>query len=143
MFVRQISVFLENKGGRLAKITRLLAENNVDIRALSLADTADFGLLRLIVGDNEKAVTVLRGANMAVSLTEVLAVEMPDRPGALAEVLALLEEQGQVVEYAYAFVSRESGKAYVILRCMDDTAAETILRNAGIAMLDGDNPSFS
>lgn len=134
--VKQISVFMENKGGRLAMVTRLLSENYVDIRALSVADTADFGILRLIVSDAEKAVRILKEQHIAASSNDVLAVELMDKLGALASVLTLLEEKKRVVEYAYAFITREVGKAYVILRCGDNLAAEAVLREAGIPMLD-------
>src|SRR6266581_5489302 len=99
MKVEQISVFIENKSGRLAEIARLLGEAGINIRALSLADTTDFGILRLIVNDAEKAKAVLKERGFTVSKTEVVAVEIPDRPGGLADLLQVLDEGGINVEY--------------------------------------------
>lgn len=135
MIVKQLSIFMENRAGRLAEIARLLGDAGVNIRALSLADTSDFGILRLIVNDIEKAQRVLREANLTVSLTDVIAVEIPDRPGGLASVLEPLREAGLNVEYMYAFVEKATDKAVVIFRFEDIPAAIAALQRAGISVL--------
>lgn len=116
MQVEQISVFLENKTGRLAEVTRCLAVANVNIRALSLADTSDFGILRLIVNDPAKAKTTLRECGFTVGVNTVVAVEVPDHPGGLDKILTLLEESEINVEYMYAYVRPLSHQAVLIFR---------------------------
>ncbi|MCP3892542.1 MAG: ACT domain-containing protein [Desulfobulbaceae bacterium] len=116
MLVEQIAVFLENKSGRLAEITTVLAENDVNIRALSVADTADFGILRLIVDKVEKAKEVLKDNGFTVGKTNVIAVEVEDKTGGLAKVLQCLHEAGINVEYMYAFVNRTGKNAVLIFR---------------------------
>ena len=135
MKVRQISVFMENRAGRLAEVARLLGKANVNIRALSLADTSDFGILRLIVNDVDKAVSALRGAGHTVSLTDVVAVEIPDKPGGLAGVLETLSQGTVNVEYMYAFVEKTSDKAVVIFRFENADNAVKVLQKAGISIL--------
>ena len=137
MYLQQISIFVENKAGRFAEITELLASKGIDIRALSVADTTDYGIVRLIVNDPEKAAAALREAGMAVSLTEVLAIGMEDRPGGLTKALRLLADNGVSVEYMYAFIGREKNCAYVIARVADNARAEKVLSEAGIPLLDG------
>ena len=110
MKVEQISVFLENKAGRLAEVTRVLGEAGINIRALSLADTTDFGILRLIVDQYDKAREILKDKGFTVGKTEVVAVEVPDRPGGLGLVLQILAASGVNVEYMYAFVQHSGGK---------------------------------
>ena len=111
MKVEQISIFLENKSGRLAEVTTILSEGGVNIRALSLADTADFGILRLIVNDCDRAKEILKSNGFTVGKTEVLALEVPDRPGGLARILRILDGAGINVEYMYAFVNRTGDNA--------------------------------
>ena len=135
MKVKQLSIFLENRAGRLAEIARLIGEARVNIRALSLADTSDFGILRLIVNDVDKALKVLRDSGHTVSLTDVVAVEIPDSPGGLASVLDTLCSASINVEYMYAFVEKATDKAVVIFRFEDVDAAIKILKKAGISML--------
>ena len=135
MKVRQLSVFLENRAGRLAEIVRLLGESGINIRALSLADTSDFGILRLIVNDVARAHSVLREASFTVQLTDVIAVEVPDQPGGLASVLDPLQRAGINVEYMYAFVEKATDKAVVIFRFEEPEAAVNVLRGAGISVL--------
>jgi hypothetical protein len=135
MKVKQLSIFMENRAGRLAEVVRLLGEAKVNIRALSLADTSDFGILRLIVNDVEKAISTLRGSNHTVSVTEVVAVEVPDKPGGLASVLDPLSASGVNVEYMYAFVEKATDKAVVIFRFEDAEAALKVLAKAGISVL--------
>lgn len=135
MFIDQISVFIENRQGRLGEITRSLGEGGIDIRALSLADTTNFGILRLIVADAAKAEQILKDAGFTVSTTKVIAVEIDDRPGGLANTLTKLGEAGISVEYAYAFITRKSGGAYVILRVEDTDAATACLQACGTRLL--------
>ena len=141
MKVQQISIFLENKSGRLSEVTRILGDNGINIRALSLADTTDFGILRLIVNDTEKASTVLRKNGFTVGKTEVIAVEVEDRPGGLAKILEVLNKETINVEYMYAFVERSRNNAVIIFRFDDQNIdrAITLLKDAGIAVLKGEN----
>lgn len=136
MKVQQISIFLENKSGRLAEVTRLLGEGGINIRALTLADTTDFGILRLIVSDNAKALEILKKAGFTVGKTEVVAVEVPDRPGGLAEILDCLGAEGVNVEYMYAFVEKSGGNAVVIFRFDDTGQALELLQKRGITIMD-------
>jgi len=138
MKVKQISVFLENKSGRLEEVTRLLAENEVDLRALSLADTRDFGVLRMIVNDHQKAHDLLKNAGFTVQFTDVVAAEVPDRPGGLADILKVLDEKSISVEYMYAFVERKEGKAIMIFRFEDVDSAVATLEGSHIKLLRGD-----
>jgi hypothetical protein len=133
--VEQISIFLENKSGRLAEVTEILARNGINIRALSLADTADFGILRLIVNDLEKTKAVLKEQGFTVATNEVIAVVLPDRPGGLASILALLQGKTINVEYMYAFVQKSEGNAVLIFRFDEIEQAIDALRKAGIKVL--------
>ncbi|MCI9666803.1 MAG: acetolactate synthase [Angelakisella sp.] len=135
MTIKQLSVFVENKQGRLSEITGILQGAGVDIRALSLADTTDFGILRLIVDKEEAAEAALRGAGFTVSLTPVIAAGIADRPGGLAEAMALLRDGGISVEYMYAFISRRKEMAYVILRVDDNGKAAELLQKAAFPLL--------
>ena len=135
MKVKQLSIFMENRASRLAEVVRLLGQAKINIRALSLADTSDFGILRLIVNDTDRAVKALRDAGHTVSLTEVIAVEVPDSPGGLASVLEPLRAAGVNVEYMYAFVEKATDKAVVIFRFENLDAALTVLNKAGISVL--------
>ena len=136
MAIRQISVFVENKPGRLADITGFLAEANVSIRAFSIADTTDFGILRLIVSDAEKAAKALRDNGVAVSITDVVGIRIPDVAGAFAKVVKTLADAGENVEYAYAFLTPELGNAYVIVRVDDNNKAVGVLKANGIEVFD-------
>lgn len=138
MKAEQISIFIENKSGRLAEITRILGEAGINIRALSLADTSDFGILRLIVNDREKAKTVLKEKGFTVSKTEVVAVEVPDRPGGLSEILQVLDREGINVEYMYAFVERCGENAVIIFRFDETEKAISVLKSSGFNILDGE-----
>lgn len=138
MRVEQIAVFLENKSGRLAEITAVLADNNINIRALSVADTADFGILRLIVDKVELAKKVLKENGFTVGKTNVLAVEVPDRTGGLATVLKSIEKAGLNVEYMYAFVNKTGENAVLIFRFEDMDKAISSLQAAGFTMLTGE-----
>jgi hypothetical protein len=138
MKVEQISIFLENKPGTLESATRTLRDANINIRALSLADTSDFGVLRLIVNDVEKAKQVLKDAGFTVGRTSVVAVEVPDRPGGLHSILEALSRENINVEYMYAFVERSGENAIIIFRFnMTDRAIE-VLRKKGFKVLPGE-----
>ena len=137
MKVEQISVFLENKSGRLAEVMRVLGSAGINIRALSIADTSDFGILRIIVNDKDKALAVLKGKDFTVSKTEVVAVEVADTPAGLSKILDLLDRQGVNVEYMYAFIERSSDNAVIIFRFDENDKAIKVLLGAGITILDG------
>jgi hypothetical protein len=136
MKIQQLSVFAENKPGHLAAPCRLLADNGVDIRALSVADTQRFGILRLIVSDTARATQLLEAAGMVVKSTEVLAVEVEDRPGGLTRVLSVLDGSPINIEYMYAFPFGRGGRAALIFRFDDPDAAITRLQQAGISVLE-------
>ena len=139
MLIKQISVFVENKEGRLAEITETIAKAGVDIRALSIADTTDFGIVRMIVDDHEKpheTEKVLRDSGFTVSVTSVIAVGIDDVPGGFAKPMRVLANAHIDVEYMYAFISRDTKKAYVILRVNDNATATKVLEEAGIVLLD-------
>ena len=138
MQVEQISVFIENKSGRLAEVTRALGEAGINIRALSLADTSDFGILRLIVNDCEKARGELKQRGFTVSKTEVVAVEVPDQPGGLARILQTLDGKNLNVEYMYAFVERCGGNAVIIFRFDELERAIETLVDSGFTVLPGE-----
>lgn len=138
MHVRQIAIFLENNPGRLADISHTLAANNINIRALSLADTADFGILRLVVNDTDKAQKVLKEQGFTVGATDVLAVEVPDQPGGLDSILQVVRTAGLNVEYMYAF-TKKSGETGILLFRFDDLAgAEKVFREAKLKVLGGE-----
>jgi hypothetical protein len=138
MKVEQISIFIENKSGRLAEITRILGDAGINIRALSLADTSDFGILRLIVDNVETAKAVLKEKGFTVSKTEVVAVEVPDRPGGLSSLLQTLDSHQINVEYMYAFVERCGGNAVIIFRFDETDKAIDALNGSGFTILQGE-----
>lgn len=138
MRVKQISVFLENKSGRLHAVTELLAKNGINIRALSIADTSSFGILRLIVNDPDAAHKALLEAGFTVSLTDVIGVEMPDEPGGLAKVMSVLDKARINIEYLYAFISSYKGKAMVIFRVENIEEAVECLQKEGIRVVEGE-----
>ena len=136
MSVHQISVFLENRTGQLAEITRLLADNGVDIRALSIAETKDYGVLRLIVDDTDKAVEALLAQGNILSKTPVTVVCVPDAVGGLAPVLATLAEGHLDVEYMYSLFTHKEGKAYMVFRVSDEAKFKALLDSHGIQTCD-------
>lgn len=138
MKVKQISIFLENKYGRLAQVTRVLGDSDINIRALSIADTTDFGILRLIVNEPDKAYEVLKAAGFTVSTTDVIAVEVPDRPGGLADVLEVLQESNINIEYLYAFLQKASNAALVVFRVEQLDRAIEALQVKGNRLLSGE-----
>jgi hypothetical protein len=137
MRVEQISIFLENKVGRLSEVTSVLAEAGVDIRALSLADTSDFGVLRLIVNDTQKAKQALKNNGFTVGKTDVAAVEVEDKPGGLHNILDLLNKNDMNVEYMYAFVHQDADNAVMIFKFDHIDEAVELLTKNGIAVISG------
>ncbi|TRO83888.1 ACT domain-containing protein [Desulfuromonas acetexigens] len=138
MKVEQISIFIENKSGRLAEVTRVLGEAGVNIRALSLADTSDFGILRLIVNKTDEAKAVLKSKGFTVNKTDVVAVEVPDRPLGLNSILEILDQGKVNVEYMYAFVERCGENAVIIFRFDNTDDAIQVLTQGGITILTGE-----
>ncbi len=131
MKTNQISVFMENKNGRLAEITKLLAAKGVSLRAVTIADTADFGILRLIVKDPDHARDVLLEAGFTAKETQVLAVAMDDEPGALAKVMDLFEQNEVNIEYLYSIMAGKGGMADIVFKVQDLGKGERILKDAG------------
>lgn len=134
--VKQISVFLENKAGRLANVTKILGEANINIRALSIADTSDFGILRIIVNEPDQAYKVLKESGFTVSETEVIAVEVPDTPGGLANVLDIMGQSAINIEYLYAFIGKATDDALVIFKVENPERAVKVFNDQGISVLD-------
>ncbi len=134
--IYQVSVFLENRSGRLLEVLRTLSRSGINIRALSIAETSDYGILRMMVNNPDEAKAVLKGAGFTVSLTPVLVVEVPDKPGGLAQVLSPLAEQGINVEYLYAFVEKSGENALVVMRFEDIDKARTVLEDSGVRLLE-------
>ena len=135
MSIHQISVFLENRTGQLAEITALLAKNGVDIRAISIAETSDYGLARMIVSDAAKASTVLLEHGDILSMNPVWAVEVPDRPAGLSDLLAVLAENSIAVEYMYSLFANKDGYAYMILRISDEAAFVKAMNDGGMKIV--------
>jgi hypothetical protein len=138
MPIKQISVFLENKCGRLASVTRTIGDHDINIRAFSIADTTDFGVLRLIVNRPDDALKALQEGGFRVSMTEVLAVQIPDQPGGLAGVLELMQEAKVNIEYMYAFSAKISEDALAVFRVDNSSVAEGLVRAKGIRVLGGE-----
>ena len=135
MFIKQLSLFVENKPGRLAEITAIIAGAGIDIRALSIADTTNFGILRIIVDKPDEAERILREAGLTVSLTNVIAIGIPDVPGGFAQAMKALSDAEISVEYMYEFISRDEGRACVILRVEDNTGAVKALQAGNVEIL--------
>ncbi len=134
MFIKQLSIFVENKVGRLQSIINALGENDINISALSIADTTDFGILRIIVDNPDKAKLVLKGMGVISKTTEVVAVYIDDRSGGLAAVLNLVSDAGIGIEYMYAFLGRTEGKALMVLKADDEVKLEKVLTENGIGL---------
>lgn len=139
MKVEQISVFVENRSGRLAEVTQVLADADINIRALYLAEAGDFGILRLIVNNTEEATNVLKDSGFTVSKTEVVAIAVPDKPGGLARILLNIKDSGINVEYMYAFVEKSTENAIVIFRFDEISKAVDILKREGVRILRGED----
>ncbi len=135
MSIHQISVFLENRTGQLAEITALLAREHIDLRAISIAETSDYGLARLIVDDAAKASSVLLEHGDILSMTPVWAVEVPDRPSGLADLLAVLAKANVAVEYMYSLFANKEGHAYMILRIGDEAAFTAAIEGTDIKVV--------
>lgn len=136
MLVKQISVFLENKPGRLSEAAEVLAKNDIDISALSLADTDEYGVLRMIVSDPDKAKNALGESGVICKVTDALVVAIDDRPGGFSESLRILTDNGIEVKYMYACVSREQGKAIMVLSVADPAKADELIRNTASGNVD-------
>ncbi len=139
MFIKQISVFMENRPGRLAEITKLLSENNIDMRAVNIADTTDFGILRMIVDEPEKAAETLRNNEMIASVADVIAVSIPDKIGSFHQVIGLLGDNDISVEYIYSFIGEKSDKAGIIIKTDNTEKTVEVLQNGGIPILSLDD----
>lgn len=135
MFVKQISVFIENTKGSLSRLTRLLSKGGVDLIALSIADTENYGIMRCIVSDTDEGVKIMREAGYVARLTDVLAVSVPDQPGGLAHVLTLLNAADVSVEYLYSFVRNTGTNALVIFRLNDNQRGARVLQEGDITLL--------
>ena len=135
MRIKQLSIFVENKAGRLHSITTALSKNGINMRALSIADTTDFGILRLIVCDAEKAKAVLADIGVISKITDVLAVMIDDRTGGLASVLDTVSDTALSIEYMYAFLAKDTGRAMMVLKTDNDERAEKILTEKGIELV--------
>lgn len=135
MAIKQLTVFVENKKGTMASITEILSKNNINIRALSVAETQDFGILRLIVNDEKAAMKALGEQEYLIKSIDVVGVKIGDAPGKLAEALGVLDQAGINVEYLYAFMARTEKHAYVVLRVEDNEVAESVLVNAGFKLI--------
>ncbi len=138
MTVKQISVFVENKPGTLANVSKILCQNQIDIRALSISETRDFGILRIIVDDSYKTACVLKEAGYICSITPVLAVAIPDEPGSLFHILDILGQNNMNLEYTYAFITRRQDLAYMIIRVEENEKAAEILKKNGIQLVSQD-----
>ncbi len=135
MAIKQLTVFVENKKGAMVPVTATLARHNVNLRALSIAETEDFGILRLIVNDESLAEKTLQDEGYLIKVTDVVGVKIGDEPGRLSEALAVLDRADINLEYLYAFMSRTEKHAYVVLRVEDNDAAESALREAGFKII--------
>ena len=135
MAIKQLTVFVQNKKGTVVEIARILSENNINLRALSIAETQEFGILRLIVNDESAAEKVLADAGYLIKVIDVVGVKIGDAPGKLAAALSVLDEANINVEYMYAFMARTEKHAYVVIRVEDNDIAEQVLTNAGFKMI--------
>ena len=138
MTVNQISIFLENKPESLSQLTDVLAKNNVNMRALSLADTSDFGIARIITDDCAAAETILKNNDYIVKTTGVIAIQIPDEPGSLNKILKLLADNGRNIEYMYGFTGKKTNSACMIIRTTDIPKTEEVLQKAGISLISQD-----
>ena len=136
IMVEQLAVFIENKPGRLQEITRVLGGAGIDLRTLSIADTNDFGILRAITSDNKKAAKALRDKGFTVTTNNLICVEVPDKPGGLASVLAILDDAQIGVEYLYSFAHTNDKRAVILFRAEDDAKAAGVLKKSGVKLLD-------
>ena len=138
MTINQISIFIENRKNALAEFTNVLATHNINMRAMSLADTSDFGIARIIVDNVEQVMGALERSHYIVKSTPVIAVEIPDEPGSLNKILKILADNGRNVEYMYGFTGRKTNSAYMIIRCTDVPETEKVCEKNGIRMVGQD-----
>ena len=138
MIIKQISIFMENTTGRLADVTALLAQAGINLRAISIADTTDFGILRMVADQPDEAVKLLKEQGFTARETDVIAVEVPDQPGALATIMALFRDEGVNIEYLYASLEHKAEKAVIVLKVDDIAAGLAMLEKHGFATI----PSF-
>lgn len=138
MFIKQLSIFVENQVGRLEAIIDCLGKNSINIRALSLADTTDFGIMRVIVDDAKKAKDLLNEMGVIAKITDVIAVYVDDHSGGLMPILSILKENGLGIEYMYAFLGRTEGKALMVLKAEDEEKAAVVLSQNGIKLASTD-----
>ena len=139
MTIQQISVFLENRAGQLAEITDILARHDIDLRAIHIAETSDYGVLRLITSSPQEAANILLGSGCVLSMTPVLAVAVPDKPGGLAKLLSIVAQAGIDVEYMYSMFGHGDGLAYMIFRVADVERLESVFSANGIAPATGED----
>ena len=135
MTIEQISIFIENRKNALAELTNVLATHNINMRAMNLADTSDFGIARIIVDNAEQVQAALERSAYIVKVTPVIAIEIPDEAGSLNNILKILADNGRNVEYMYGFTGRKTNSAYMIIRCTDVPETEKVLEKAGIRMV--------
>ncbi|MBE6696194.1 MAG: ACT domain-containing protein [Ruminococcaceae bacterium] len=135
MAIKQLTVFVQNSKGSLVSVTEILSRNNINLRALSIAETQEFGILRLIVNDEKTAEAVLTENGYLIKVVDVVGVKISDEPGKLTEALAVLDEANINIEYLYAFMARTEKHAYVVLRVEDNDIAENLLTEAGFKMI--------
>ncbi|MDD4773825.1 MAG: ACT domain-containing protein [Eubacteriales bacterium] len=131
MFIKQLSIFIENRKGRLAEITDIIAKHDINIKALSIADTTNFGILRIIVDEPNSVENILSDNQITVSVTTVLCLAVPDKPGGIARVLSLLSDNDITVEYMYGFMSADETTAFIVLRVDDEFKAQDVLKANG------------
>ena len=136
MEIKQISIFLDNTAGRLGEVTRVLAKAGINMRAISIADTAEFGILRLIVHNYEGALKALKDAGFTTRITNVIAVEIEDKPGSLAQVMELFEKTKVNIEYLYASLEGKSGKAAIIFKLEDQQRGLQIIKESGLTLIE-------
>ena len=136
--IHQISIFLENRAGSLSEITRILAESGVNLRALSIAETADYGVLRIIADDTEKATAILLEKGCILSKTPVFVVAVPDEPAGLSKVLELLAEKNVDIEYMYSLFTHQNGKAFMVFRLADEEGFKAVISAHGLALVSGE-----
>jgi len=139
MLIKQMSVFVENTTGRLAELTKILAENEVDLKASTIADTVDFGILRCIVEDPEKATRILKENGFTASMTEVVAVRLEDKPGGLYKVLSILAEAQIGVDYIYSTIKSEEGEAVIMIKAAEPEKAVEVLTSKGVKLFGMDD----
>ena len=137
MFVNQVSIFVENKGGSIADVISILGENGINLRALSVADTADYGILRLICDEPERALGLVKGKNYTANLTNVLGFTIPDEPNSLGKVLKIINNHHIDITYIYTFIGHYDGKAVAIIKTTDLESTKQVLEQNGITILNG------